>query len=346
VAGACAGALVVVGAGVGLFVLLRGPDPAPAAKEEKEPPAARQGPVAIAPKPPPAREAREGFAGILDDFRADAAGADRRHAGRAVTLSGVVQSAEWADPSSAGPHAILTVDGEKGLVVAFFPKGQADDVLALKPGRVARLRGEVLKGSFGGGVVNVALDRCELLSPLASAQAKLQPPKVEVPAVEVAPAPRRVYNPAPDGRSSEWVRCGAVEVRVRGARVGRPVFLDAQGAEVTAPDPLLLVWVEARRVRAGQTELRRWVGALSSAATLREDGKRPLPEVRPPGVVPEQLQAPVKLRPGEPAVLDVMAFTPPKPSATGLTLRLAARHVGESGDFYFDIPRSFWEPNR
>jgi hypothetical protein len=58
--------------------------------------------------------------------------------------------------------------------------------------------------------------------------------------------------------------------------------------------------------------------------------------------LPEQLRHIVKLRPGDPPAVDVLAFGVPDSAVTGVTLRLAAAHVGESGEFYFDLPRSMW----
>jgi hypothetical protein len=336
VGGACAGLLVVFG------------DRQPAAKEGDKPAAGNvaappEAPKPAPPEPRPAPKVREGLDALLDDFRADAASARRKHKGRSVVVAGWVISAEWTDPSARGPSALLEVGGRKNLVAATFSPAQRDDVLALKPGQPAQVRGEVVGGDSPDGVLTLSLGNCELISPLASAQAKLAPLPAPAASPESAPAPRRVYNATPDGRPTEWARCGAVEVRLLGARVARPLILDARGGELSAPDPVLLIWVEARRVRAGQTSLNRWVGSLNSAATLRQDGK-PLPPVRYPGYgLPEQLQHVVKLGPGDPPAVDVLAFREPDPAVTGVTLRLAAAHVGEAGEFYFDLPRSMWK---
>lgn len=160
---------------------------------------------------------------------------------------------------------------------------------------------------------------------------------------ELAPAPRRRANEPPDGFASEWVRRGATETRVVGATVARPTLADLKGGEYLAPDPVLLVWVQTRRLSGGPTEVRRWVGALNSDAKL-VGATGVLDPVRFPGaVLAGQLERAVTVSPGGPGATDVLAFRVPGAAAQTLTLVLAATHVGESGEFVHGIPAEVWK---
>ena len=105
---------------------------------------------------------------ILEEFRTDARATERKYKGQVVTVSGVVDSAEWSDKKSKGPHAILWVGDRKTIIATFYGRKQADDVVALKKGDRAQVRGKILNGTYNAaeGVLYVTVDECELVSPL------------------------------------------------------------------------------------------------------------------------------------------------------------------------------------
>ncbi len=121
---------------------------------------------------PPDQQGRNEFEVILDEFRANSRAAEQKHKGRLVTVNGVVHSAEWSDKKSKGPHAILWVGDEKTVIGTFYDRRQVDDVLALKKGQSAQVRGRILNGSYiaNDRTLYVMVDGCELLSPLQAEQ--------------------------------------------------------------------------------------------------------------------------------------------------------------------------------
>ncbi len=210
-----------------------------------------------------------------------------------------------------------------------------------------------------GGPKQVAKEKAEPVPAAARpagdrAQAGPQPPAVTpgptapksepTPArTALAPAPRRVQNRRPDGFISEWIRRGDIETRVTGAVIARPILADPKGTEFAGPESVLLVWVETRSAAPSRVEVRRWVGALESAARL-VGATGILAPVRFPGsVLVGQIDRGVRLSVGGPAAEDVMAFAVPGAAAQTLSLRLAGSHVGEGGDFDHDIPPAAWK---
>ncbi|WP_162672031.1 hypothetical protein [Gemmata massiliana] len=168
-------------------------------------------------------------------------------------------------------------------------------------------------------------------------------PDPEIGRTNDIPPPRRAGNHPPEGFASDWVRVGKVQTRVVGSAVTRPVLVDLKGREFLSSEPALLIWVEARGVEAGAGQLRRWIGALESAASLSSDGTILSPVRFPAAVAVGQLDRATKLGPTDPAVVDVLAFAVPESGAQSLSLKLAGSHVGETGAFTHVIPASAWK---
>jgi hypothetical protein len=179
-------------------------------------------------------------------------------------------------------------------------------------------------------------------APIASTGVAVAP-VTTMPAVEIAPQPRRIFNRCPDRFSSPWVRRGSIQVRVIGVAVRRPLLMDAKGYEFDSPDRALLVWVETRSIGPEAADLRRWIGSLNSAASLSAATGVCAPIRYPGAVVAGQLDRSVKLLPGGPSGVDVLAFEVPGVVATTLTLKLDATHVAEGGEFVIAIPPEAWK---
>jgi hypothetical protein len=107
---------------------------------------------------------KEGAAGILQDFRDDSRAAGQLYKGRAVTLSGRFELAEWKD-SKKGPHAFVKAGEGKDLVTAFFAAKWKAPLDALKQGDEVKVRGTLLSGSKDreSGALMIVLDDCELV---------------------------------------------------------------------------------------------------------------------------------------------------------------------------------------
>lgn len=164
------------------------------------------------------------------------------------------------------------------------------------------------------------------------------------PAKEIAPPPRRVANTPPDGWASSWVRRGAIETRVVGARVGRPVLVDTKsGGEYRGPDSVLLVWVQTRRLSGAASTLLRWTNPLYTHATLNAGGAKIAIARLNGAALQGQIDKPPPLVAGGDAATDVLAFEVPAPTAAGLTLRLDGSHVREGDDFVHVIPADAWK---
>ncbi|VTS01506.1 : tRNA_anti-like [Gemmata massiliana] len=284
------------------------------------------------------------FEAILEEIRADAAGAMKRHKGKTVTVKGQVHSADWVDKKSAGPHVIMRVGSEKNVVAAFFGRGQVERVLALKPGQEVQIIGRLFNGSCDqNGGVTVAIDGCELAQE-KSGEVTPTPSKPPTSTQsEPLPPPEEFINTAPKGFTSEWVRIGKTRTRVVGAAVTRPKLFDLKQRESTSPEPVLLVWVETQAVHPGAPELRRWIGALESAATLVA-GKKEVKPIRFPGAVAAgQISGTVRLDPSKEPTVDVLAFEVPVNGTGDLLLKLSGAHLNEPGTFEHTIPASVWK---
>lgn len=179
--------------------------------------------------------------------------------------------------------------------------------------------------------------------PVARDETDTKPKSAPVPAVEVAPLPRRVTNLPAENHVTDWVRRGAVEVRLVAAAVARPMLVDGKGAEYRGPDRVLLVRVQSRRVAGAPSELRRWVGALNTAATALVAGREVQPVRFPAAALVGQLDKGVSMTAGGAAVDDIVAFPAPDATVESVTVVLSGEHVKEAGQFAFRVPAQLWK---
>jgi hypothetical protein len=98
---------------------------------------------------------------LLDDYKKDAAAADKKYKGKTITVSGTV---EVADKDKSGKPMIAfmrpgATAPKDGMVVCSFEKSQQASVSAIKKGDTVRLQGRV----FGNIVFSVMLDNCAKL---------------------------------------------------------------------------------------------------------------------------------------------------------------------------------------
>lgn len=114
---------------------------------------------------PPKSDAAE----VVGEFHIDQKAAVERYRGRTITIKAVVEYSQWKD-SKNGPHVYFNLDpAVNGQVYCFFGRTQAAEVLALKKGDAAEIRGKFRGGaesSTADKSVVLILDDCELISPL------------------------------------------------------------------------------------------------------------------------------------------------------------------------------------
>ncbi len=184
------------------------------------------------------------------------------------------------------------------------------------------------------------------LVPGVPAAPVLQAPPVAK--IAIAPPPRRVLPiPLPAGGwSSGWDRGGDIRVRVRAVAVTRARLVDVTGRLSDSPSPQLVIWLEIENVSATKPhEYRRWQPLTSGECVLAYPTRNTVGvPVFPEGkrlVWPGEYKQ--TLKPGGPAIPEILVFNVPIDEAKQVTLILRGERVSEAGDYRFDIPASAWK---
>jgi hypothetical protein len=168
------------------------------------------------------------------------------------------------------------------------------------------------------------------------------------PEILVAPSPRLIFwKGAGVAFTSNWEKCGAVDVRVSHVAVTHyPIHNPVADTTEQSKTPALVVVVEARvndpkRDRA----LLSWTNlAVHYAAVFFDGGRELAPRAIPTG---RRLHTgatfPMSLPREGTAVQDVLLFEVPPQGTRELELRLPGHRVQENGDIWLKIPASAWE---